>query len=1141
MKRRISTIIAVILLISVRSDYGIAQDNAINFNLVEGNNGEPLGRINAITQDPNGYMWFSGQGNRCLYKYDGVRMIAYKPGLLQNPAFPNFMETVYADPSGMIWLGFVKGGMEQFNPLTGIFRQYVHDSTNLASLGEGMVSAILRDHAGRLWVGTANGLDQLDEKTGKFIHYRNEPANPTSLSSSVVRTIYEDRAGVLWIGTGFEFNVRNFPQYKSPEDGGLNRMDAPGKFTRFMHDPKKTNSLINNKVKSIFEDSRGIFWVGTSGDGLHTMDRSTGTFIRHTYDPHKPEQLSRPALKEGGLNDPITFIREDAIGAIWIGTYSSGINRYDPATNKITHYESSNGYPDKNCWAAYQSRDGVLWLSSTDPVGFLYRVVPEINKIRDNTSVNFIFCLQEDKQGLLWASGYRTGLLQFDKNNQLVVEFKGNTKDSVDLSKTDINSISQNGPVSLWLCTSAGVIVFNKKTKSLTWLRYKPHRDSPAEKFSGRNAFQSIDIDGLKWFSTANRLYQYNPQNQSLKDYQLDLKDTGANRSALTGPILAVDAENISAASTDGIKIFNSHTGRVRQLMKGIVVTSLYQDSEGSVWAGTAGLGLFRLNKKTDRFDAYFNPQAVIGKETIVNMIEDDLKNLWIITNSSIVKLDAGGEGSFFYGKKYGIRPNTLGRGGICKTSNGEILVGNARGFYTISPGTMTESRNPLQINITGFLINNHTVIAGENSVLANAIEKTDKIFLQYNQNNFSFYFAAIDYHPEGNKYYTMLEDYDSTWREAGVDKSAFYLNIPPGKYRFRVKAINIDNAQAEKAIEIIINPPWWKTWWAYCIYALLLLIAILGAHRVQKQRTIRIERQKAQVKELAQAKEIEKAYTQLESAHENLKSTQAQLIQSEKMASLGELTAGIAHEIQNPLNFVNNFSEVNNELINELVDEAGKGNLDGVRSIANNIKDNGEKINHHGRRADSIVKGMLQHSRTGSGQKEPTDINALADEYLRLAYHGFRAKDKSFNATTKTEFDNSIGKINVIPAEIGRVILNLINNAFYSVNEKQKKSSTGQYAPTVTVNTLRNNGRVEITVWDNGNGIPQQISDKIFQPFFTTKPTGQGTGLGLSMAYEIVKAHGGEIKVDTKEGEGSKFIIQLPASSNIPQIPIIR
>jgi len=1142
MKRRISTIIAVILLISVRSDYGIAQDNAINFNLVEGNNGEPLGRINAITQDPNGYMWFSGQGNRCLYKYDGVRMIAYKPGLLQNPAFPNYLETVYADPSGMIWLGFVNGGMEQFDPVTGIFKQYLHDSADLNSLSEGMVSAILRDHLGRLWVGTANGLDQLDEKTGKFIHYRNEPANPTSLSSSVVRTIYEDREGVLWVGTGFEFNYPNFPQYIGPDNGGLNRMDAPGKFTRFIHDPKNPNSLINNKIKSIFEDSRGIFWVGTSGDGLHTMDRSTGTFIRHTYDPHKPEQLSRPVLKEGEIPDPITFIREDAIGAIWIGTYLSGVNRYDPVTKKITHYESSNGYPDKNCWAAYESRDGVLWLSSTDPVGFLYRVIPETNKIRDNTTVNFIWCLQEDKQGFLWASGWRTGLLQFDKNDKLVAAFKRNATDSVDLSTEDIRAISQNGPDSLWLCTSAGLIILNKKTKLLNWLRYERNADSPAEKFRGRTVLGIIDIDGLKWFSTPNGLFQFNAKNQSLKEYQLDLKDTtGTRPELLTGPILAVGTEDVWTASTNGIFNLNIHTSRFRHIMKGIEIKSLYKDSEGSVWAGSSGHGLFRFNKVTARFDVFFDPQLDIGKETVVDIIEDDLKNLWIITKSFIVKLDPDRRGSFIYGKKYGIRPNTLYQGGICKTANGKILVGNARGFYAISPNDMTENSKPLQINITEFLINNHTVYPGKNSVLRDPIDETNKILLQYNENNFSFYFAAVDYHPEGNRYYTMLENYDSTWREAGVDKSAFYLNIPPGKYVFRVKAINIDNATAEKSIEVIINPPWWKTWWAYTIYILLLLIAILGVHRLQKQRTIRIERQKAQVKELAQAKEIEKAYTQLETAHENLKSTQAQLIQSEKMASLGELTAGIAHEIQNPLNFVNNFSEVNNELINELVDEASKGNLDGVRSIANNIKDNGEKINHHGRRADSIVKGMLQHSRTGSGQKEPTDINALADEYLRLAYHGFRAKDKSFNATTKTEFDNSIGKINVIPAEIGRVILNLINNAFYSVNEKQKKSSTGQYAPTVTVNTLRNNGRVEITVGDNGNGIPQQISDKIFQPFFTTKPTGQGTGLGLSMAYEIVKAHGGEIKVDTKEGEGSEFTIQLPASSNIPQIPIIR
>jgi signal transduction histidine kinase len=281
------------------------------------------------------------------------------------------------------------------------------------------------------------------------------------------------------------------------------------------------------------------------------------------------------------------------------------------------------------------------------------------------------------------------------------------------------------------------------------------------------------------------------------------------------------------------------------------------------------------------------------------------------------------------------------------------------------------------------------------------------------------------------------------------------------------------------------------------------------------------------------------KANLILEKTLTDLKSAQSQLIQSEKMASLGELTAGIAHEIQNPLNFVNNFSEVSIELIKELNDELvslfkDESNWQLAKEIAGNIEQNLEKINHHGKRADAIVKGMLQHSRSSNGVKEPTDINALADEYLRLAYHGLRAKDKDFNATLKTDFDESIGKIDIIPQDIGRVILNLITNAFYATNEKKKQFPEG-YEPTVTVSTqavISPLGRptgIKIYVKDNGNGIPEKVLDKIFQPFFTTKPTGQGTGLGLSLAYDIVKTHGGELKVETKEGEGTVFNIFLP------------
>ena len=258
------------------------------------------------------------------------------------------------------------------------------------------------------------------------------------------------------------------------------------------------------------------------------------------------------------------------------------------------------------------------------------------------------------------------------------------------------------------------------------------------------------------------------------------------------------------------------------------------------------------------------------------------------------------------------------------------------------------------------------------------------------------------------------------------------------------------------------------------------------------------------------------------------LKATQAQLVQSEKMASLGELTAGIAHEIQNPLNFVNNFSEVNKELLLEMNDEIGKGNIEEVKSIARDVIENEEKINHHGKRADAIVKGMLQHSRASTGEKVPTDINALADEYLRLSYQGLRAKDKDFNADFETDFDESIVKIEVVPQDIGRVLLNLYNNAFYAASLPSKGGFKNNN-PTVWVTTKKADDKIVIKVRDNGSGIPQKLLDKIFQPFFTTKPTGQGTGLGLSLSYDIIKAHGGEIKVDTKEGEYTAFTIELP------------
>lgn len=335
--------------------------------------------------------------------------------------------------------------------------------------------------------------------------------------------------------------------------------------------------------------------------------------------------------------------------------------------------------------------------------------------------------------------------------------------------------------------------------------------------------------------------------------------------------------------------------------------------------------------------------------------------------------------------------------------------------------------------------------------------------------------------------------------------------------------------------------------WFGALLYSQNRQFKAAEKERIQRQKEDEINRaiaeRKVELEVLVAERtaELTKQKEELETTLEELRATQEQLIHSEKMASLGELTAGIAHEIQNPLNFVNNFSEVSHELLDEMQEELENENQAEAIEIAKNIKLNLEKIIHHGKRADSIVKGMLQHSRSSTGVKEPVEINALCDEYLRLAYHGLRAMDKSFNATLKTDFDESIGKINVVPQEIGRVILNLLTNAFYAVNEKKKqmekelKNGVQSYTPTVLIGTKKLDSNIEIKISDNGNGIPKEAVDKIFQPFFTTKPSGKGTGLGLSLSYEIVtKAHGGKLSVENNPGEGVTFNISLPILKQI-------
>jgi signal transduction histidine kinase len=554
-------------------------------------------------------------------------------------------------------------------------------------------------------------------------------------------------------------------------------------------------------------------------------------------------------------------------------------------------------------------------------------------------------------------------------------------------------------------------------------------------------------------------------------------------------------------------------------------INDIYEDEDQNLYVGGMQSGIRKYNPETDQFPAIIDESGLLNEITGIGGISGSGDSiLWIATFSELIKYDVKTNTGFPFDIYNWIIPgtSTINRA-IFKSSQGE-LYGSVNNGYTRLSSEDFERKSEYKPRpfVSKFQVNNQLIsLRGD--------VNDEKFSFNHDQNNISITLGYINFLTGSgeNEVKYWLENYDSDWRAGKNGHEITYYGLSRGKYTFRSKVLDKYGDLTEDTLTFTIKPPWWQTWWAYVFYVILLGFGVWRVHLFQKFRILKLEKERARQRELAHAREIEKAYKDLEVAHKNLKSTQSQLIQSEKMASLGELTAGIAHEIQNPLNFVNNFSEINTELLEELEEEIENGDLEEVKDIMEDLIANEKKINQHGKRADAIVKGMLQHSRTSTGEKVPTDLNELADEYLRLAYHGLRAKDPDFNAAFETDFDQFLPKVNIVPQDIGRVLLNLINNAFQAVHEMSKLGKDG-YAAKVAVSTALEDDRVVIRVKDNGPGIPEDIKDKIFQPFFTTKPMGQGTGLGLSLSYDIVKAHAGDLILNLEEGTGAEFIIKL-------------
>ena len=830
------------------------------------------------------------------------------------------------------------------------------------------------------------------------------------------------------------------------------------------------------------------------------------------------------------------------LGGIWLGTYGNGhqsgiIQHQANSLILDTPMAIKTGYMGQIRLPVFMifqrdrrllSKDGMLWITvfwKSNSHTVLYKVnmlAKTVPFYKTNGQEANTFYLDPDS--ILWI-GAGNGLLRKDlKQNKERLLFSDPRVTDVPSAQTVTAVRAGQGKI-LWLGTQgAGLIRYNTIIGDKISYRYNPKIKS-----SLRNdtlIILCLDHNDDLWVGTKVGLDKMDKLTGVFK--HIDLENNSVEDAANWVNCIREDQDNNLWVGTDyGLYRINTGNDNKIRILKNAKVLAVCIDAKNQVWIGAdttrrnTSQSLYRLDRNRNQFESFIIPNTGQHITNVFDIMEDNNGSLWIGTTYAIVKINEHRDLVMNYGPEFGVHRNNFGTGDNFKSAHGQLFFGDEQGYYAFYPDELVDRTNPI-LNFTKFRLNGSEVIPCQGiSVCSPLFGIPREIDLSYKQNIFSIEFLGINYqNTAGVKYQYFLKNYEETWNALGSENRANYFNVPPGNYIFLVKAYTETGGWSEKSMVIKISPPWWKTIWAYCLFAVLIIGTISG---IVRYRSGQLRRENRILEE-----KVARRTEQLNLSLKELKSTQNQLIQSEKMASLGELTAGIAHEIQNPLNFVNNFSEVNSELISDIREAAAKGNLEEVNSLAGQIEENEKKILRHGKRADAIVKGMLQHSKTGGGVKEHTDINALADEFLKLSYHGFRAKENGFSATIKTDFDRSLGKVNIIPQDIGRVLLNLFNNAFYAVAERNKQQ-TGAYEPTVDVSTKTKDHIIELTVRDNGNGIPPKVVDKIFQPFFTTKPTGQGTGLGLSLSYDIVKAHGGELKVDSKEGEGAEFVMVIP------------
>ena len=1077
------------------------------------NEGLPVNEISSMVETEDGSIWIaSSSTSGSLTRYDGENAFAYDYASVYGMTI---------DKQGRLWLTTVQNSVYVLDFKNDIEYTITPSVTNFLGV------EIICDHTGTLYfVSFGDGVYKMDAEMKNLQKLKIE-------SKQFAFTLFEDSRNNLWVTT----------------DNGLVILDKERSSL------KKISSIadynINGFVFDIKEDKTGNIWICQQLPPSSSSNTPTPEVLQVSLENKKAAVLSA----ENGYNILGHQLQEDNLGNIWIaGANEIFILSTDKKSSKTIGINSDMVGNQKRT-RTLKRKDGTLWFGTVDKgvvIANDFTLKTEYFDASRGLINDQVWEIEENSRGELWL-GTRGGIN--------IIDPQKNTIKALSLEQlhngpnSNISSAKEISKDIYFINARSGFSIFDRQKNKLT-----QYLSNPIAPFIAWRATAINEHTFLLY--TQEGLFLYDIESNTLK--KAVSKNDANLLKAQSSALMVYDKEILWIPSKNGLAKVNLKTNiisylREEQGLSANEGSAALVSKEGEVWVATLN-GIAILNLEANTLTNLKEENGLIPAEMYDLIERDDI--MYAASVNGLIPIEKASvkttnKGFYNFNGGFGFKSNDYLQGSPKFFKNGQFWSGvsNPASQYKLlvidnapKPDTTLSTVYITKMyirdedpefndqNSTDSLNINAISYAKEKNMTWDSIKKPYNIpnglVLPFDQNSLSFSYASGDvFNRDQLKYRFILEGEDEDWTNAKTQtKTKNYYNLKPGQYTFKVAARSFNKPwSTPDELTFSISPPWWQTWWAYLLYA-IIVASILRIYILFRARKLTKENKYLEEK-------VKERTNELEASIEDLKSTQAQLIQSEKMASLGELTAGIAHEIQNPLNFVNNFAEVNSELIEEMKEELDNGNIEDVKSLANDINENEKKIMFHGKRADSIVKGMLQHSRNSNGKKEPTNINALADEYLRLAYHGLRAKDKSFNATMVTNFDESIGSVNVIPQDIGRVILNLITNAFYACTERsrsivdeKKKSGIENYEPTVTVSTKKSNKSIEIKVTDNGNGIPKKVLDKIFQPFFTTKPTGQGTGLGLSMSYDIItKGHGGELKVNTQEGTGTTFSIIIP------------